>query len=208
MPEDVFYEVSSSEGSEVVFDVGYSQKIDPERDALNAKMSRLDVVSAVVKTRCDACGFVVNPVGHAERCRVPVPSRQLELQRLRAWFGDAWHICHIRWLLVHAKVPTKDLQIVSQRYVGAAGQVKWYQDYVGVKLVALGTSEHSVSTAFEASYYLLSQFRVDYLKHIVSVLDCDVSSDQFDYLLSMFDCCNQCPELVQTVHDNFVLNSS
>lgn len=188
---------SELEGEEVAYDVGYSQKADFEMTERNRRAEALlgdggipdkpvSIVALNYRVKCDKCGFIVKGEGHYLRCRVQPSTFELELQRKRAWFGDAWQACHVRWLLIRVDLPVVVLQIEAEKYVGAVGQGVWYDAYRGQKLIALGISEHSVSTAFEASYYLLPQFRFDYIKSIAKVVGHDLIDGELQHLLRMF----------------------
>lgn len=118
------------------------------------------------KVNCDACGCYVVAEGHEFRCRQPdeLESSQRQLVRVVAWMGDARHTSDVRGLLICFGVPLAQVQVVAAEYVAAAGQAVFYDQYVGCKHQALGTSVASRATAFEASYF--GDFRTDYVRYL------------------------------------------
>lgn len=112
--------------------------------------------------RCDTCGFIVKLDGHEERCKKPVmPSGDKLLLSRRAWLGDVQHRLDVRVYVLLSGVPDKARGQVEERFVERGAQAAWYKAYQGDKEAAGGTSEHSLSTAFEASY--VGIFRAAYV---------------------------------------------
>jgi hypothetical protein len=120
-----------------------------------------------VKQLCTTCGFMVVMEGHESRCRVS-DSEARNLQRRRAWLGDVRHTADVRMFLLCSKVQDSELQCIAQKFVSRVHQVEFYNIAVTPKEAAFGTSLHSISTAFEASYH--GHFRYEYLLYLHDIL--------------------------------------
>jgi len=108
--------------------------------------------------------------GHLrDRCKAPVPADAVVRLRRMAWLGDVRHSADIRILLLCSGVPENQLQLRATDFVCNKHMSDYYKSYNGPKEKALGSSVHSVATAFEASYVGL--FRRDYLVSIAGQFD-------------------------------------
>jgi len=132
----------------------------------------------VEKVRCGTCGFMVNPVGHEQRCQLRDQHSQEATARMRrmAWLGDATHTADVRVFLLCSGVAFKDLQTEAQSYVEASAQADFYVSAESSKERALGVSTKQLSTAFEASYR--GAFRYEYVsKRLPLLLTASLSTD-------------------------------
>lgn len=126
------------------------------------------VTELVPRTLCNLCGFVVNPVGHAERCRTPEDPSVKDEFLARAWLGDSWHRTDVRlFILCQPDIPHSRRTIIQDELIDAPSQASFYRSYNGPKVPSRGSSDHSVSSAFEASYE--GQFRQDYISTVLAV---------------------------------------
>jgi len=114
------------------------------------------------KIVCTTCGFMVRPHGHAGRCRVAVPAGLAERIRRMAWLGDAQHTADVRTYLLVVGTPLVELEVKAQDYLNRKTQAAYYREYPSPEVPAVGRSEHSLSSAFEANYY--GDFRACYLR--------------------------------------------
>lgn len=130
------------------------------------------------KILCSTCGFMVNPVGHDQRCQLREQRTLEETARMRsmAWLGDVTHTADVRVFLLCSGVAFKDLQTTAQSYIEASAQAEFYVAAESPKERALGTSVRQLSTAFEASYK--GAFRYEYVsKNLPSLLTASLSTD-------------------------------
>jgi len=134
--------------------------------AVGLNSAVLSQIMSNSKHLCETCGFMVVVEGHASRCRISgSPEIHIRLRRM-AWLGDIRHGADVRILLLCSGVPDDKLQLRAAEYVSNKHMADYYNKYDGPKERALGTSAHSLATAFEASY--VGTFRRDYLIHIAS----------------------------------------
>jgi len=121
-----------------------------------------DTPGKSLKVLCSTCGFLVRPEGHDLRCSINGHSsmsaeqvktaEQISLLRRRAWVGDAQHTTDIRLVLLSADVPDKELAVIESSLRDKVNQAEFWKSYPGPKVEPQGSSDHSVSQAFEASY--------------------------------------------------------
>jgi len=126
---------------------------DPSQDGLRAMQLAMDKG----KEHCADCGFMVNPVGHAVRCRVPgavVRNARLEL------VGDAIHALDVKLAVVCSNTLDSQLTIVSAKFVSGPAQ-KEYLQVVDPEAVQ-GRSIGSWASEFERRYH--GEFRAAYLQ--------------------------------------------
>lgn len=92
-------------------------------------------------------------------------------QRLRlclsrkAWLGDVQHRLDVRAVLLSMNASYRGRGTDEELCVGNSAQAGWFMDYDGIKELPGGTSNHSIATAFEASYY--GKFRQDYIDFLL-----------------------------------------
>jgi len=111
---------------------------------------------------CTSVGFGLDPgLVEGQMCQF----KDLHMLKMclenKAWLGDVQHRMDVRMFLLLEGVPREALGEREEQYVHRDSQTAWYLAYQGSKELVLGTNNHSVSTAFEASYY--GAFRDSYL---------------------------------------------
>lgn len=93
-----------------------------------------------------------------------IPDHYLDFIRRAAWIGDLTHSLDVRRILLLTQTPTKELGPKHDSYISAPAQAAYYKTLTHPPIkVSPGASDHTVSTAFEASYR--DTFRTDYLIH-------------------------------------------
>lgn len=120
------------------------------------------------KQYCERCEFLVNPIGHSERCekKTPKQAKMGSETRALAWLGDTLQALDVKvYLLTKGYVDTNILGYLVSR----AEQAK----YLRAKVPEIDMSEEELSNEFEKRYVEDSSFRVSYLEHLDQ---CDLES--------------------------------
>lgn len=123
----------------------------------------------IPKVRCEKCQFLVNPVGHEERCRVSWGYRKQVVEdwdnrRLLAWINDAVHALDVKLAINFRRISGVERGQVLESYTSNKSMAEYWNGLDDTSHLAQpsGTSEHSIGTAFECNYS--GEFRLAYLK--------------------------------------------
>jgi len=114
--------------------------------------------SRKTKVKCARCEFMVNPVGHQLRCRIPAVKEPGEERK--ALIGDALHALDVKILIAGWSSDVKAMTVRTIEYTAATAQ-RDYLAMVDPGACGADRSNHTWGTAFEVRYR--GKFRYDYL---------------------------------------------